>query len=234
VEVTRYPIREGITDALLDVVANPWTVGTFALVTTLGPLAMNQNRFPRIKGATCWVMRDGMRAMYYVGLGITGGKAVYGLYTHDNYEVAHSATLGGMLVTTKFVGDRYMGVFLESLGHQLIRWSAHMPSRMGQWMTVQGKALVQTATDQVASTGLALCAHSLDEIAALTVAVKFAVKTAVFRVQPSPHYHAPSLAPSIWPIVGFVAVAGALAIADGPLPFGDAAAAVVLRVGLAL
>lgn len=166
------PFLQGARDSVLDVVANPWTLVTFALVTTLGPMAMTQNRFPRLKGATCWVLRDGMQKMYYVGLGLNGAKAVYAATQDDEYATGHALTLGGMLITTKIVGDSYMGNFLEWLGHKMVSAASQFPKVARQWLHDHGAAMRDAARDRLATSGLALCAHSFDEIATMVVSIK--------------------------------------------------------------
>lgn len=162
---------QGARDSVLDVVANPWTLTTFALVTTLGPLAMKQDRFPRIKGATCWVMREGMQKIYYIGLGLNGAKAVYAAAHDDEYGTGHALTLGGMLIVTKTVGDRYMGRYLEWMGQKMMDVAPHFAAAR-TWLHTNGMAMRDAARDQLAATGLALCAHSFDEIATVVVSVK--------------------------------------------------------------
>lgn len=166
------PFLQGAGDAILDVVANPWTLATFTLVTTLGPMAMSQNRFPRLKGATCWVLRDGMQKMYYVGLGVNGAKAVYAATQDDEYSAGHAVTLGGMLIATKVVGDRYMGNFLEWMGQKMVGAAAQFPKAARQWLHDHGAAMRDAAQDRLATSGLALCAHSFDEIATMVVSIK--------------------------------------------------------------
>lgn len=162
----------GAQEAILDIVANPWTVGTFVLVTTVGSLLMGQDRFPRLKGATCWVMRDGMRGMYYVGLGVSGARAVYSLSEEDYQGAGHAMTLGSSIAVTKYVGDRWMQPFLMRMGEAMIRVADCAPERMAHWLRTQGKAMNAVAEDRMAASGLALCAHSFDEIAMMVVTLK--------------------------------------------------------------
>lgn len=172
---TTTPVQDfgaGAKEAILDIVANPWTVGTFAIVTTVGSLLMGQDRFPRLKGATCWVMRDGMKGMYYVGLGVSGARAVYNLAGEDYRGAGHAMTLGGSIAVTKYAGDRWMQPILMRAGEMLTRAAARAPSPLSQWLRTQGRAMADAAEDRMAASGLALCAHSFDEIASLVVMIK--------------------------------------------------------------
>lgn len=162
----------GAKEAVLDIVANPWTVGTFALVTTVGTLLMGQDRFPRLKGATCWVMRDGMKGMYYVGLGVSGARAVYHLSEDDYHDAGHAVTLGASIAVTKVVGDRWMQPFLNRTGQAMMRLADRAPGQLADWLRTQGRAMADVAEDRMAASGLALCAHSFDEIAAMVVLLK--------------------------------------------------------------
>lgn len=152
--------------------ANPWTVGTFALVTTVGSLLMGQDRFPRLKGATCWVMRDGMKGMYYVGLGVSGARAVYHLSEDDYRGAGHAMTLGASIAVTKYAGDRWMQPFLNRAGQAMVRLADRAPNQLADWLRTQGRAMANVAEDRMAASGLALCAHSFDEIAAMVVFIK--------------------------------------------------------------
>ncbi len=163
---------DGAKEAILDIVANPWTAGTFALVTTAGSLLMGQDRFPRLKGATCWVMRDGMKGMYYVGLGVSGARAVYDLSEEDYYGAGHAVTLGASIAVTKYAGDRWMQPFLNRAGEAMMRLAGRAPGRVAHWLRTQGRMMVDAARDRMAASGLALCAHSFDEIAMMVVAAK--------------------------------------------------------------
>lgn len=183
---TATPVQDfgaGAKEAILDIVANPWTVGTFAIVTTVGSLLMGQDRFPRLKGATCWVMCDGMKGMYYVGLGVSGARAVYNLAGEDYRGAGHAMTLGGSIAVTKYAGDRWMQPILMRAGEMLTRAADRAPSPLSQWLRTQGRAIAFAAEDRMAASGLALCAHSFDEIASLVVMIKSV--SGMFAVTPA-------------------------------------------------
>jgi hypothetical protein len=112
-----------------------------------------------------------MQKMYYVGLGLNGAKAVYAATQDDEYGVGHAVTLGGMLLVTKAVGDRYMGRYLEWMGQKMMTLAPRV-SVAREWLHTNGMALRDAAHDKLAATGLALCAHSFDEIATVVVSIK--------------------------------------------------------------
>lgn len=65
-----------------------------------------------------------------------------------------------------------MQPFLNRAGQAMLRLADRAPGRFADWLRTQGRAMADVAEDHMAASGLALCAHSFDEIAAMVVFLK--------------------------------------------------------------
>lgn len=165
-------IWEGARDAAIDMVTDRKVWATFGTVTVAGPILMKQSRFPLVQRMTYAVFTRGMRWFYWGGFGLSATLTVKSAADDDDYGVGRNLVLGGSILVTKQLGDRYMSPFLRVVGEGMIHAASRVPANIGAWLHLHGAAMSGISADSSAASGLALVAHAFDEIAAAFVAGK--------------------------------------------------------------
>lgn len=167
----RQSLWNGVQEAVRDVFS-PSTAVTFVTTVAVAPILARQQRFQSLQRATQWVLGSGMQKLFYAGLGMSAYRAGYGLGQDDFHTVGHSMAMGGMLVGTKFVGERYLSTSMRQLGDRMVSASQTAGDRWSTWLHTHGTALSTTVDDPQMGSGMMLLTHCLDEIAAAVASVK--------------------------------------------------------------
>lgn len=170
---TTPPALDRFMDGAMQGLGETFAPGTgliFFGVLTLGPIAL-QAAWGPVRRSAEWLVHRAMPALYLGGLAMATGEIGYGLGSEAAEHVGQGCVLGALLVGTKCLGDQVMPSVFDRLGHWLLRRAQDSASLLARTARRIGAAMTMTAGDRAATSGLVLCSHSFDEIAAFTVAV---------------------------------------------------------------
>lgn len=153
----------GFADGALNSLNDMLTLGTlltFAGVLAAGPLLLDAPRTELGRARACNVFSGTMSAAFWSANLVGFGTFTMGFASDDEELMGEGVTLVGFLWLTRVLGAPVFSRILDLFGALAAR-SSH--GALQSW----ARALQQAARNPQALTAMAMCAHSLDEVAGL-------------------------------------------------------------------
>ena len=136
------------------------TLLTFAGVLAVGPLLLDAPRTDRGRARACNAFSGVMGFAFWSANLVGAGTLALGTVSHDTELIGEGTALIGLLWLTRLFGTPIFSRVLDGLGG-LASQSSH--GSLQSW----ARALQHAARNPQALTAMAMCAHSLDEVAGL-------------------------------------------------------------------